>query len=317
MDPRVLAFQFQIGSFVLDRNLASVDHEQSLLAPQPGGNTMNWIVGHVVRTRNQAIGLLGGTPLFDDAEFAQYGAGGCDPNRALPLEELRQRFDALSPAIASALAKATPEQLSQKSAVQPNCQSKRDCRNAAREYRVPRGVSSRTDRLVTSPARQTWGASGSGRGGSLRVICSAGSPMAYDEKLAVRVRTLLKGTTCLQERKLFGGLAFMYRDRMCFGIVGRDLVVRVAADEFDAVMRRRHVRPMDFTGTPLKGFVYVSPPGFRSRPALRAWLERGRRFVKVASARNAGRGRRVRRSLVAKPGSERSRKIGGRRVCER
>jgi TfoX-like protein len=76
--------------------------------------------------------------------------------------------------------------------------------------------------------------------------------MAYDERLAVRVRTLLKGIAGLREREMFGGLAFMYRDRMCFGIVGRDLVVRVAADEFEAVMRREHVRPMDFTGTPLK-----------------------------------------------------------------
>jgi uncharacterized damage-inducible protein DinB len=119
MDPRVLAFQFQIGSFVLDRNLAGVDHAQSLLAPRPGGNTMNWIVGHVVRTRNQAIGLLGGAPLFEDAEFAQYGADGFDPERALRLEELRRRFDALSPAIASALATATPEQLMTKAPFSP------------------------------------------------------------------------------------------------------------------------------------------------------------------------------------------------------
>ena len=86
--------------------------------------------------------------------------------------------------------------------------------------------------------------------------------MAYDEKLAVRVRALLKGIAGFRERKMFGGLAFMFRDRMCFGIVGRDLVVRVAADEFEAVMRREHVRPMDFTGTPLKGFVYGRHRGF-------------------------------------------------------
>lgn len=129
--------------------------------------------------------------------------------------------------------------------------------------------------------------------------------MAYDEKLAVRVRTLLKGIAGFREREMFGGLAFMYRDRMCFGIVGPDLVVRVAADEFEAVMRREHVRPMDFTGTPLKGFVYVSPPGFRSRPALRAWLERGRRFVSSASARTARRRPGLRRSLIAKPRSGR------------
>ena len=119
MDPHVLAFQFHIGSFVLDRNLAGVDHEQSLLAPSPGGNTMNWIVGHVVRTRNQALVLLGGAPLFDDAEFAQYGPGGLDPHRALRLEELRRRFDALGPAIASALAKSTPAQLSEKAPFSP------------------------------------------------------------------------------------------------------------------------------------------------------------------------------------------------------
>ncbi len=119
MDPQVLAFQFQIGSFVLARNLAGVGHEESLLAPQPGGNTMNWIVGHVVRTRNQAIGLLGGTPLFDDAEFKQYGAGGFDPGHAVRLEELRQRFDELSPALAAALETATSKQLSQKAPFSP------------------------------------------------------------------------------------------------------------------------------------------------------------------------------------------------------
>ena len=99
--------------------------------------------------------------------------------------------------------------------------------------------------------------------------------MAYDEKFAARIRTLLHGRTDVTERKMFGGLAFMYRDRMCWGIVGADLVVRVAEDEFEAAMRRRHVRPMDFTGRPLKGFVYISPLGIHSPSALRAWLECG------------------------------------------
>lgn len=130
--------------------------------------------------------------------------------------------------------------------------------------------------------------------------------MPYDDKLAVRVRTLLKGMAGFKERHMFGGLAFMYRDRMCFGIVGRDLVVRVAAEEFEAVLRRQHVRPMDFTGRPLKGFVYVSPAGFRSRPALRAWLARGRRFVRGAPTRATARRRPDGgRAGVTKLGSER------------
>ena len=60
----------------------------------------------------------------------------------------------------------------------------------------------------------------------------------------------------------------------------RDLMVRIPDDEFDAVMRGRHVRPMDFTGKPLRGFVYVSPPGFRTATALRTWVSRGERVAK-------------------------------------
>jgi hypothetical protein len=72
---------------------------------------------------------------------------------------------------------------------------------------------------------------------------------------------------------------------MCCGIVGNDLMVRVPIDEFEAVLRTRHVRPMDFTGKLLKGFVYVSPPGFRSAAALRAWLSRGERVANEKAAR--------------------------------
>ena len=111
--------------------------------------------------------------------------------------------------------------------------------------------------------------------------------MAFDEKLAERVRRLIRGSTKVTERKMFGGLSFMYRDHMCCGIVGPDLVVRVADDEIDGVMRRRHVRPMDFTGKPLKGFVYVSPPGFRTTAALRAWLDCGQRFCDQMATREA------------------------------
>ena len=91
--------------------------------------------------------------------------------------------------------------------------------------------------------------------------------MAYDEQLANRIRQAFGTRNDITERKMFGGLAFLYLGRMCCGIVGRDLMVRIPDDEFDAVMRGRHVRPMDFTGKPLRGFVYVSPPGFRTAAA--------------------------------------------------
>jgi hypothetical protein len=104
--------------------------------------------------------------------------------------------------------------------------------------------------------------------------------MAYDERLANRIRHALGDRTDFSERKMFGGLAFLCGGRMCCGIVGDDLMVRVPIDEFDAVMRRRHVRPMDFAGKPLGGFVHVSPSGFSTAASLRAWLTRAEQAVR-------------------------------------
>src|SRR5262244_2446974 len=113
--------------------------------------------------------------------------------------------------------------------------------------------------------------------------------MAYDEQLANRIRQMFGTRRDITERRMFGGLAFLCLGRMCCGIVGGNLMVRIPDDEFDAVMRGRHVRPMDFTGKPLRGFVYVSPPGFRTAAALQAWVSCGTR---VAEEKATGRSTR-------------------------
>jgi TfoX N-terminal domain len=128
--------------------------------------------------------------------------------------------------------------------------------------------------------------------------------MGYDEQLANRIRQAFGGRHGITERKMFGGLAFLCRGRMCCGIVGSDLMVRVPDDEFDEVMRGPHVRPMDFTGRPLRGFVYVSPPGFRTAAALRTWLSRGER---VAAEKATGpTKRRPSRPIVSSAGRRRA-----------
>ena len=126
--------------------------------------------------------------------------------------------------------------------------------------------------------------------------------MAYDDALANRIRRAFGARRDIVERKMFGGLTFLYRGRICCGIVGSDLMVRVADDEFDVVMRGRHVRPMDFTGKPLSGFVYVAPSGFRTAAALRTWLSRGE-HVAQAKATEPGKGGSTRRTSG---GAERS-----------
>jgi TfoX/Sxy family transcriptional regulator of competence genes len=108
--------------------------------------------------------------------------------------------------------------------------------------------------------------------------------MAYDQQLAGRVRTALGKRPRITERKMFGGVAFLHDGRMCCGVTGTDLVVRVRAREMPRVMAQRHVRPMDFTGRPLRGFVFVSEGGYRTAAQLRSWIARALRFVESQEA---------------------------------
>lgn len=109
--------------------------------------------------------------------------------------------------------------------------------------------------------------------------------MAFDEALAERVRKALKGRRGIKEKKMFGGLAFLLRGNMCCGVVGDELMVRVGPESYDNAMSARHVRPMDFTGKPMKGLVYVTPPGIDSDRAVMAWVTRGAEFARSLPAK--------------------------------
>ena len=105
--------------------------------------------------------------------------------------------------------------------------------------------------------------------------------MAYDELLAERLRDALRRRRGVTEKRMFGGLAFMVHGNMCCGIVKDELMVRVGKDAYDDALSQKHARPMDFTGKPLKGMVYVAKKGFAKQEDLKAWVERGMKFVKT------------------------------------
>lgn len=107
--------------------------------------------------------------------------------------------------------------------------------------------------------------------------------MAFDERLALRVRTALQSRANVSEKKMFGGLAFMLGSKMFCGIVGDDLMVRVGPDRYQECLALPHVREMDFTGKPMKGYVFVGPPGRRTARSLQRWMDRGIDFVSMTS----------------------------------
>jgi TfoX/Sxy family transcriptional regulator of competence genes len=96
--------------------------------------------------------------------------------------------------------------------------------------------------------------------------------MAFDEGLAERIRDALIDVRGVGERRMFGGLAFMLRGNMFVGVVESTLMARVGPDGYAAALRRPHAREMDFTGRPMKGYVYVDEAGTAEDEALAAWV---------------------------------------------
>jgi len=103
--------------------------------------------------------------------------------------------------------------------------------------------------------------------------------MAYDLTLAQRVRTQLAGEPGFAERHMFGGLCFLIHGNMCCGVVGGDLVVRVGKGNHEMVASLPHARPMDFTGRPLRGMIYVDAAGVEELAQLQHWVARGVAFA--------------------------------------
>jgi TfoX/Sxy family transcriptional regulator of competence genes len=104
--------------------------------------------------------------------------------------------------------------------------------------------------------------------------------MAHHSKAADRIDQALRLFPSaivekVSRKKMFGGLSFLYEGRMAVGLVKEDLAVRVVADKMDAVMKKQHVRAMDFTKRPVKEFIYVAPAGYSTEEQLQYFLELG------------------------------------------
>jgi TfoX/Sxy family transcriptional regulator of competence genes len=108
--------------------------------------------------------------------------------------------------------------------------------------------------------------------------------MAYDEDLADRVREALPGDAPIDERKMFGGLAFLLNGNMVCGVVKDTLMLRLGPAGADRALSQAHVRAMDFTGRPMKGMVFVDPPGLHGG-GLQHWVDEASRFVRELPAK--------------------------------
>ncbi len=96
--------------------------------------------------------------------------------------------------------------------------------------------------------------------------------MAYNKKLADRVREYFLGMKKVEEKKMMGGLTFMLNEKMCVGVLDDELMCRLDPEVYAEALEKKGARVMDFTGKPMKGFVFVGEEGFKNKKQFDYWM---------------------------------------------
>ncbi len=108
--------------------------------------------------------------------------------------------------------------------------------------------------------------------------------MAYNEKLADRIRERFAELPEVEERKMMGGWMLMYHGKMCVGIIEDDLMCRIDPDQYESSLEKTGCKPMEFTGRPLKGYVLVEEQGLKTQKDFDYWIGLALDFNKFAKA---------------------------------
>jgi TfoX/Sxy family transcriptional regulator of competence genes len=109
--------------------------------------------------------------------------------------------------------------------------------------------------------------------------------MAYDEYLADRIRSILdERNVNYYDKKMMGGLTFMVDDKMCVGIVKENLMARIGPDAYEAALEKEGCNEMNFTGRPMKGYVFVEPHVIDLEEDLEYWVQLSLDFNPLAKS---------------------------------
>jgi TfoX/Sxy family transcriptional regulator of competence genes len=105
--------------------------------------------------------------------------------------------------------------------------------------------------------------------------------MAYDADLADRIRELLGPLRGVDEKRMFGGLAFLINGNMSVAVSGRGgLMVRVSPNDTEKLLGRAHVSPMVMAGREVRGWVRVEDDGVKTKRQLTDWVNRGADYAR-------------------------------------
>ena len=98
--------------------------------------------------------------------------------------------------------------------------------------------------------------------------------MAYDEYLADRIKNILsEKKVAFEEKKMMGGLTIMVDNKICIGIVKNELMARIDPDIYENALQKKGCKEMNFTGRPMKGFVFIEPESIDMEDDLNYWVQ--------------------------------------------
>jgi TfoX/Sxy family transcriptional regulator of competence genes len=117
--------------------------------------------------------------------------------------------------------------------------------------------------------------------------------VAVDPELVGRVRTAATHEAIarrfeIREKHMFGGLEFMLNGKMACGVISDELMVRVGPDAYEASLTKPHARPMDFTGRPMRGYVFIAAGGCATQATVNRWVARSATHIEELTSKRKG-----------------------------
>ncbi len=108
--------------------------------------------------------------------------------------------------------------------------------------------------------------------------------MAYNEDLANRIRKRFEVFPNVVEKRMMGGLTFMYNDKMCVGVIKDDLMCRIDPLLHEEFLKKTGCLTMDFTNRPMIGYVLIKEIGMKSNKDFEFWIDLAIDFNKRAKS---------------------------------
>ena len=103
--------------------------------------------------------------------------------------------------------------------------------------------------------------------------------MAYNTKLEEKIDAAAERWQNVEKKKMFGGICYLIKGNMCFGIWKDFLIVRMGKEQGEQSLKNANVLPFDITGKPMAGWIMIKEAGWKGKAALDKWMGIGKQFA--------------------------------------